>query len=188
MWRVSGEYAFLAHARGATAVTGIDVAPATAAFRARNAEMGDPVRFLQGDVNDPTLRDRAGEFDVVFCSGVLYHLPDPIFSLTQLRSICRERLILTTASTVELDVPHAAILLPFLSDAERKRLTHRSGAGRKVGLDTPFDGDKGYGNWFWLPTPSCVAAMVRLAGFEVEALHARRRVTTVVAAPRARAG
>lgn len=183
MWRVHGAYAFHALAVGATRVTGVDVDPATPEFHARNAEVGNAVRFVQGDLNDPAIETWAGRSDVVFCSGVLYHVPDPIFSLTQLRRICGEVLILTTATITERREPHAAILLPFMTDAERERLGYDSGGGSKVGLDTPFAPDRGYTNWFWLPTPSCVGAMAKLAGFTVREVHTHLRVTTIVAAP-----
>ena len=181
MWKVDGDYAFHALASGASAVTGIDITPATPAFEAKNAAAGGRVRFLRGDLNDPRLVEWAGTHEVVFCSGVLYHVPDPIFTLTQLRRLCTERLILTTASMGERAEPHTAILLPFLDDEVRRELAFPMQRGRKIGLDTGFEPDKGYANWFWLPTPSCVVAMARLAGFAIEACHAHRRVTTVVA-------
>jgi SAM-dependent methyltransferase len=181
MWKVNGDYAFHALASGATAVTGIDITAATSEFLEKNAAHGDRVRFLQGDLNDPDIGKWAEQFDVVFCAGVLYHVPDPIFTLTQLRRICSRRLILATASTTERVEPNTAILVPFLDEAVRVKLGFRPWRGSKVGLDTEFAPEKGYGNWFWLPTPSCVGSMVRLAGFEVEELHAFRRVTTVVA-------
>lgn len=181
MWRVNGDYAFLAAARGATAVTGIDVNPATPEFTARNAALGNPVRFVQADLNDPAI-DAVGGFDVVFCSGVLYHVPNPVFSLTQLRRICRETLILTTASMPDGDLPNAAALLVGLDAAERARLTYPT-RHEKCGLDSGFDPTRGYANWVWLPTPSCVHSMLVLAGFVVDELHPAKYVTTAVARP-----
>jgi ubiquinone/menaquinone biosynthesis C-methylase UbiE len=188
MWRVSGDYAFWAHERGAARVTGVDVDPATPEFHAKNATVGNAVRFLQTDLMAPTFDGVVGTHDLVFCSGVLYHLPDPIMGLVQLRRICGERLILTTASMPERAEPHAAILLPYMDDEARERLRYISRRlGRKVGLDTPFAAERGYVNWFWLPSPSCVRAMAQVAGFDVQELHVHWRVTTVVATPRARA-
>jgi SAM-dependent methyltransferase len=183
MWKVDGDYAFHALASGATSVTGVDISPATEAFRTKNAAAGDRIRFVQGDVNDARLVEAAGVHDVVFCSGVLYHVPDPILTLTQLRRLCREHLILTTASITERGDRQSAVLLPFLDDATRDRLGYPTERGHKVGLDSPFESEAGYANWFWLPTPSCVAAMAKLAGFTVEASYAHRRVTTLVARP-----
>jgi hypothetical protein len=184
MWHVHGAYAFHALASGATRVTGIDVGPATPEFLRRNTADGSPkIRFIQGDVNDPALVDVAGRFDVVFCSGVLYHVPDPILTLRRLHALCQERLILTTASITERRDSQSAIFLPGLSDAARTRLRYDAPRRRrKVGLDTTHQPEKGYGNWFWLPTPSCVRAMATIAGFVVEAVP-HRRVTTVVARP-----
>jgi SAM-dependent methyltransferase len=180
MWKVHGDYAFHAAAHGATAVTGIDLMGATPEFLKRNAERGAPVQFVRGDLNDPDLATRTGVFDVVFCSGVLYHVPNPVFSLGQLRKLCRETLILTTASMPESDVPNTAVLLAGLDDEERGKLAYTTRYG-KPGLDSPFDLGRGYANWVWLPTPSCVRAMATLAGFTVQEFYPSRRVTTLVA-------
>lgn len=183
MWNVHGGYSFHALAQGASRVCGLDVEPATEKFLGRNRELGNPIEFVHGDLNDPALPDRLGSFDVVFCSGVLYHVPNPIFTITQLRALCRKTLILTTASTMERDVPNVAILLPFTDPAARAEFDFSTGKNRKVGLDSDFVPAKGYGNWFWLPTPSCVRAMVQLAGFTIRDCFTHRRVTTIVAEP-----
>jgi len=60
MWRVNGDYAFFAADHGAVAVTGIDVNPATSEFLSRNAGLARPVRFVQGDVNDPVIESWGG--------------------------------------------------------------------------------------------------------------------------------
>jgi len=183
MWRVDGAYSFHALGAGARAVTGIDVMAATPAFQEKNAASGNRVRLLEGDLNAPDLREWAGTHQVVFCSGVLYHAPNPLHTLAQLRLVCEELLILTTASVSERHESQAAIFLPHLGTAERRRLSFRSPGVGKLGLDTPFLPEKGYANWFWLPTPSCVRAMVRTVGFELLACHAFRHVTTIVARP-----
>jgi 2-polyprenyl-3-methyl-5-hydroxy-6-metoxy-1,4-benzoquinol methylase len=184
MWKVHGEYAFHALASGASAATGIDISEATLEFLTRNAEKSEAVRFVQIDLNTPSLEERLGRFDVVFCAGVLYHLPNPLASLGQLRRLCRETLILATAGIVEQSVPQTAVFLPGLGEAARRRLDFWSPHGsRKVGLDSSFAAERGYGNWFWLPTPSCVRALVEAAGFTVRECHAFRHGTTVVATP-----
>jgi 2-polyprenyl-3-methyl-5-hydroxy-6-metoxy-1,4-benzoquinol methylase len=180
MWRVDGAYSFHALASGAAAVTGIDINPATPTFAERNAAVDDRVRFVQSDLNDPALPGRVGEFDVVFCSGVLYHVPNPMLSIEQLRRLCRGTLILTTASVMERDMPQAAVFLPYLGAAERARLDFAVPA-RKRGLDSAVIEHRGYANWLWLPTASCVRAMVRFAGFETLSCYEHRHVTTLVA-------
>jgi SAM-dependent methyltransferase len=180
MWRVDGAYAFHALASGATAVTGVDINPATAMFGERNAAVEDRVRFVQADINDPTLPDRIGEYDVVFCSGVLYHVPNPVYSIEQLRRLCRGTLILTPASVLELETPQAAVFLPYLEAADRQRLDFPVHA-RKRGLDSAVIEHRGYANWLWLPTASCLRAVVRFAGFETLGCYEHRHVTTLVA-------
>ncbi len=184
MWKVDGAYAFLAADRGATAVTGIDVMAATPGFAAANRARADAVRFRQGDVNDPALVDWAGVSDVVFCSGVLYHVPNPVFTLEQLRRICRETLILATASLAGARLPNAAVFVPGLDARRRAGLTYRT-RWAKVGLDSPFRPEDGYANWVWLPSPDCVLAMLDVAGFTVRECYRGAHVTTVVATPRA---
>src|SRR5207249_6776303 len=48
MWKVNGEYCFLAAEHGAAAVAGIDLSPATPEFLERNASTGGHVRFVRG--------------------------------------------------------------------------------------------------------------------------------------------
>lgn len=183
MWRVDGAYAFHALAAGATGVTGIDLEAATPAFHERNAAAGSQVRLLRGDLNDPALPAWAGSHQIVFCTGVLHHVPDPVFTLTQLRRLSEELLILGTVTIAERSEPQTAIFLPLLDDASRRRLTFEGRGLTRVGLDTAFTPERGYGNWFWLATPSCVRVMVRTAGFEVLECHVFLRVTTIVARP-----
>src|SRR5262245_46630178 len=88
LWQVHGAYAFHALEHGAAPVVGVDVNPATAEFEATNAAHAHGVRFVQGDLTDPALLEHLGSFDVVFCTGVLYHLPDPLLALRHLRRLC----------------------------------------------------------------------------------------------------
>ena len=180
MWKVDGAYAFHALAHGATEVTGVDINPATPEFEARNRAEGGRVRFVQADLNDPELPARVGSFDVVFCSGVLYHVPSMLQSLDQLRRLCRGTLILATASITERETPNAAVFLPYMDPVARDALNF-VGPYRKRGLDSDIVPERGYANWLWLPTASCLRAMTRFAGFEVDECIEHRRSTTIVA-------
>ena len=75
MWLVDGRFSFEAEAAGAREVVACDVIPASAAFRRKVARQASRVRFVEGDLMDPALPAMLGQFDTVFCSGVLYHLP-----------------------------------------------------------------------------------------------------------------
>lgn len=179
LWNVHGAYAFYALERGAAEVVGLDVTPATAEFVAENARRGERVRFVHHDVNDPALADRLGRFDVVFCSGVLYHVPNPIRTLERLRALCRGTLVLGTATIREQGVPQTAVYLPHLDAHARAALRHPTN-GVKIGIDTAFDAEGGYANWFWGFAPSCVESMVRTAGFEVRERYGYRHALCLV--------
>ena len=82
-----------------------------------------------------------GEFDVVFCYGLLYHLADPLSFLRRAGAICRELLILETC------IADAEERLVFLiDDADDPTMALHGIACR--------------------PSPAYVATGLRLAGFE----------------------
>jgi len=179
MWRVHGDYAFHALASGATDVVGVDVSTPTAEFTARNAAAGNRVRFVQGDINDPATLERIGPVDVVFCAGVLYHMPNPLHTLGQLHRLTGKTLIIGSVTIAEQESPQAAVFLPFLERREAKALSF-SPEGVKVGVDTAFSRDQPYANWFWGFSPSAVGAMLRAVGFEVREQHDFRRAVCFV--------
>jgi len=185
MWNVDGTYAFHALDQGAVRVTGIDVQGATERFHTENRRRGSRVAFVEGDINDPTLPERLGRFDVVFCSGVLYHMPNPLTTLEQLRALCGRTLILGSATIPEQGIPQLALYYPFLDARFHRKLVPRID-WVKFGLDTTFRHDWYYANWFWGLTPSCAQAMLRTVGFEVQEVHNWRRALCVVCAPRDR--
>jgi hypothetical protein len=145
MWNVEGAIAFAAHAAGATRVTALDVMPPTPDIER------SPIRFVQGDLHDPDVMAQVGEHDVVWCSGVLYHAPHPLLTLERLRGITARTLLLATEV---LPLPGR-----FAAFAPHPRM--------HPARPEPFDRSKGYGNWFWLPTPAAVRAMLDATGFRV---------------------
>jgi hypothetical protein len=126
---------------------------------------------------------RVGSFDVVSCSGVLYHCPNPLSTLRQLRAITRETLILGTASmpetvsnaagTVSVETG-AALLVPALTQSQRAVLgqwLREIGGVQALGVNYPMQTDwalDDYGAWWWFFTRDYVAALLRITGFEVE--------------------
>ena len=113
MWSVHGRICFVAEEAGATRVTGVDLMGETPEFRAEHERRGSRVAFVQGDLHDPATLERAGAHDVVWCSGVLYHAPNPIQTLERLRAVTGELLIVSTEALPELPWTRgAAVLLP----------------------------------------------------------------------------
>ena len=182
MWSVHGRICFVAEEAGATKVTGVDLMGETPEFQAEADRRRSRVRFVQGDLHDPVTLDVAGVHDIVWCSGVLYHAPNPILTLERLRAATRELLLLSTEALPEVPgVPGASVLYPALDDRQRRAYAAAPG-GPAVGVTTPYDPAQGYGNWFWGITPSALDGMLRVAGFRVERRWAASPFHVTVAA------
>ena len=147
MWRVDGAIALAAQQAGATQVTAVDLMPPTR----RLLDAG--IRFVQGDLHD--VAEEVGAHDVVWCSGVLYHAPHPLLTLERLRAMTARTLLLAT-EVLPLPGRLAAFAPPRWMHPARP---------------APFDATKGYGNWFWLPTPATVRALLAATGFAVVEEH-----------------
>jgi Methyltransferase domain len=184
MWGVNGEMAFLAEESGATEVTGLDLGPATAEFRAEHERRHSNVRFVQGDLHDPAVIAQVGPHDVVWCSGVLYHAPNPMLTLERLRGITRQTMILATATIPEVPgLAQATVFFPGLPDPDRRVHAGARPGTVTVGVSTPFEREQSYAAWWWGLSRSAVTAMVRSSGFEVVEEHGNPFTAVVVARP-----
>lgn len=177
MWRISGEYCFVAEQSGARSVIGVDVIAPTEEFERKRRERGSKIEFIRGDGVSPDVMKRIGGADVVLCSGVLYHHPSPYHLIVSLREICGETLILASATIPESSaMRQAAVYYPQLSEKDRRfwEVDRYHGGGQRWGINPPYDAAVGYANWFWGMTPSCIKAMIETAGFRVEEVHATK--------------
>ena len=172
LFGIAGAIAFAAEEAGATAVTLVDAGdPQHTAFPDEREKRGSKVRFVQGDLHDPVTIDAVGPHDVVWCTGVLYHTPNPVHQLTQLRLITRELLYLGSHTIPELPgIPQGCLFYPYLDDDARAALSrpHDTPEGG-LGIGVPFDDRPmlGHANFWWGITPSALRAMLRSARFEV---------------------
>jgi hypothetical protein len=186
LWGTTNERVSVAHRAGARELTMVDLSPLDSKwwplFEARRVELDVPaVRAVSGDVMHLAHADSALRFDVVHCSGILYHIPDQFRFLQTLRVITREHLVLTSSITEthivneagELRIPEgSALFLPALSSAERAVLkahwwpTLKDGS---LGLTKEIDhwDLDDFGPWWWLPTTPALAKMCDIAGFDV---------------------
>ncbi len=170
LWGVDGQNSFLAEESGATRVVATDVYPASAKFLEEKRRINSSVEFIEGDINLSETSGKIGPCDIVFCSGVLYHTPDPVHMLARLRSITKETLILNTSSIPEMPgIKNGAVFYPFLSENQRK--IWNRGIGSQKAITGPYEPESGYGNWFWGMTPSSIESMLKCAGFEVMERH-----------------
>lgn len=181
MWSVDGAYCFAAEEAGASAVTGVDLMPASARFEAERTRRGSGVRFVQGDLHDPAVVEAVGPHDLVWCAGVLYHAPNPLLTLQRLRELCRAELVLRTAALPDVPgAPGACVFYPAGDGA----YAPAAGGGRAIGVTEPFDPSAAYGNWWWGITPSALRGMLDTAGFAVRELRVEPFLATAIAEPR----
>ena len=191
LWGTVNEQVTVAALGGAAETTMIDMAPETGdehdlwrQFHERSASLGvSGTTCIRGSIDDPAIVERAGSFEVVHCSGVLYHAADPLATLQNLRRITRETLILGTATVPEVvetaagrveTAPGSALLVPAMSHTQRAVLgewLREVGGVQALGVNYQMDTDwatSDYGAWWWFFTRDYVAALLRVAGFTVQ--------------------
>ena len=185
LWGTVNEKVSVAHAAGAASLAMVDISERGdrwTDFEARRRQLGVPdVRTVQGDIQELVETTPDLVFDVVHCSGVLYHLPEPLRLLRALRKAAREHVVFTsavTATTIEnaagtLRIPDsAALFVPALSGTEREILRAHwepvlGDGAHGITKDVPRWRIEDFGPWWWLPTPAALKAMCEAAGFRV---------------------
>lgn len=186
LWGTVNEKVTLAATAGAASTAMLDITPPDRplwhAFRERCASMGvSGCQAISAGIDEPGLESKVGRFDVVHCSGVLYHCPNPLHTLTQLARISREYLILTTTvipSTVTnskgtITLPSGgALLVPYLPHDQVQILKEHWQAGGlscAIGITEQPQAwhVDDYAPWWWLfPVPT-VRQLIMTAGFNV---------------------
>lgn len=172
MWRVDGWVSFRAEELGATSVTAFDAMAPTDRFQQQLAERSSKVRFVRGDahllhsVSSSSDDDRetsvgvdeVGLHDVVWCTGLMYHTPNPYLVIRNLLSITNETLILGTKTIPEVPgIPGCAVFFPVLGEDAR-----RGFAPVAPGAVAPFDRTPwmDYANWWWGFSQSAFTGLV----------------------------
>jgi hypothetical protein len=186
LWGTVNEKVSVAARCEARTLTMVDIAPAGndlwVAFTERLASLGiGGCGCISSDVCALVANGIAPEFEVVHCSGVLYHHPNPIWFLETLRRIATKHLVLTSAVTQEsvsndLGTYHiplsGVIFVPALDQRERSILSkywvEKAGVGGCTGITEPVRWNtRDFGPWWWLPTPRAMLAMAECVGFRV---------------------
>jgi tRNA (mo5U34)-methyltransferase len=158
----AGFYSLQMKARGASRVLGIDVDPdylRQARFAADT--IGVEIEFAEMSVYDVAALGE--QFDVVLFLGVLYHLRHPLLALDLIREhVVRD---LFVCQSLQRGDPRDEPLeedYPFSEWA----VFERPGFPRLSFIEHCYSGDPT--NW-WVPNRACTAAMLRSAGFRIEA-------------------
>ena len=173
---MEGDIAFAAEEAGASAVTCFDAGdPDLCAFAEKHRARGSNVRFVQGDLEDPESVRDIGPHDIVWCTGVIYHTPNPVRELMNLREITRELLYLGTHTIPEIPgFANACIYYPHLSEGARNPYAAgykwaEGGPEAMLAIGTPVDDVpmRGHGNCWWGISLSALRAMFATARFEI---------------------
>ena len=153
-----GFYTFECERRGAQ-VTAVDVRGATeSGFALARSLLGSKAKYIQGSIYglDPAF---IGEFDLVLCLGVIYHLRYPLLALDNLWPLCKGQLIVESQICDRYFLNHEQTpvqltdLCPQLAVASIAQFYP----------DIELGGD--VTNW-WSPTELCLSQMLTTSGFE----------------------
>ncbi len=102
LWGTVNEKISPAHDAGATHLCMVDIWTPDSEwwqrFREHCASKGiGSVREVVSSIDNPGILKSVGTHDVVHCSGVIYHCPNPFFTIRALMSLAKEKLLLATA-------------------------------------------------------------------------------------------
>jgi len=155
-----GFFAITLNRRGAKETVAIDYRPAEkTGFPILQDIFDSKVRFITDNVYNITPEDY-GEFDIVLCLGVVYHLRNPLLLLDRIREVCKgwlylesfvidNRLITKDGGERPLaDISQELLGIPIMQFYPRNEL----------------DGD--YTNW-WGPNSTCLKEMLESANFTI---------------------
>jgi tRNA (mo5U34)-methyltransferase len=158
----AGFYAFEMKRRGASRVVAIDTDPRYLAQAQLASEvLGLPIELRTLDVY--RVAELGERFDLVLFMGVLYHLRHPLLALDRLYDhVVGDRLVFQSMLRGEPTVPQLAPDRPF----EDREVFRQPGYPVMHFVEQRYAGD--WTNW-WIPNRSCVEAMLRSAGFTIEA-------------------
>jgi hypothetical protein len=153
-------------------------------FRERLKEAGvDGVRCVTADIMSADAIEAIGPHDVVYNSGVVYHMADPIGLIRQLHALTNDYLILgsvvvpdlieTSSGTISIK-EGKALFIPGLEPRQLKILAEFF-IEQKVPSFTDHasqawmspSGIPNYGPWWWLFTPDLLKHMIEVVGFDV---------------------
>lgn len=170
LWGLYGEKVSVAHLAGAKQVFMADATPARDPLWDGFQERMHERRIFNAGMFDKPLDLLVGyRWDVVHCSGVLYHLPDPIAGLRQLHAITGQYCILgTVIAPDEIGTVFVPSLLPTTADIVKAWIRPVTASGA-IGIHTVRPWTPGdYDPWWWIPSERDLAAWVEAVGFKIQ--------------------
>jgi tRNA (mo5U34)-methyltransferase len=135
----AGYYSFVARSRGARRVVGVELDPHyVQQARYLSNLLRLDVDFMNGDAHQ--IDASLGMFDIVICTGLMYHIQDPTNVLSRLSAVCTDTLLVESEFLLD---PALSSMARFIEGTY---------------MDDPT-------NW-WIYGPQCLEGMVRAAGFQ----------------------
>ncbi len=158
----AGFYSIEMKRRGAGRVVGIDSDERYLAQAALASEvLGMEIEWQNRSVYD--LAALGERFDLVLFMGVLYHLRHPLLALDLIhRHVADDLLVFQSMQRGSDEAMPIADDFPFLEE----KVFERDDFPRLFFIENHYAGDPT--NW-WIPNRACSEAMLRSAGFEIEA-------------------
>ena len=140
---------------------------------------------IQADIMESTAAGLIGTHDIVHCSGIIYHTPEPLRLLHNLKKVTGTYLILgstTIPSSIRVrdevieTIAGTSYFVPALSNEQNQlfaeHFNHEGIQIMGINWDHPFDwynanGGVNFSPWWWLFTSEYLVSLLELAGFEV---------------------
>jgi SAM-dependent methyltransferase len=189
LWGLHNEMVSLALNAGASSAAMIDLTPLTNPAWSRlrehvSARTARPFTQLHADAGAQNFRSMVGSFDVVHSAGLIYHLPDPISYLINLRDVTNQYLIVSSMTLPdklscngkELDLTGGHFLSTHHLDQDQREIidAHFSSLSLQKfsiiecaqNLLLP-NGTPNTGPWWWLFTVESLRRMLSAAGLEI---------------------
>jgi hypothetical protein len=190
LWGLVNEKISPAYAAGATHLCMVDIWEPESEwwqkFRQHCTAKGiGPVSEVVSSIDNPGICARVGKHDIVHCSGVIYHCPNPFLTVRSLMSLATDIILLATAvmpPVIENEFgrikfsSESAVCVPLITEENRKivdiYMTDNYGGGA-YGVNAPVsswyfdDGAPNYGPWWWLWSADYVAKMLTTCGLEI---------------------
>jgi hypothetical protein len=114
---------------------------------------------VRGNLSQRPLSEDVGPHEVVWCTGVLYHTPDPFAMVQELTRAAERLLVLGTKAIPEIPgFAQAAVFYPGMPDEDRRGVWGQvwgEGVGKPFGKMGLLESE-----WWWGLSPSATAAMV----------------------------
>lgn len=190
LWGTVNERVSAAILAGASEASMLDIVPLGHSlwrdFEARCQSLQvSGYKCVCADIMSPDLKQRVGAFDVVHCSGLIYHVPDLVAFVRKLMSITTRHLIIQSMVVAERIENELGLLdlrggqcafVPLLNESQRKivaKYLEQVGLLNIPNLTGPpvkswfHNGVWNYAPWSWLITPEFLHGLVETCGLSV---------------------